>query len=84
MIKIVGIGSEGSTITFEVEFDFRGEVHRMTIKKTMSEILQFGSKKKFLEYVKKTVMQKRLAMFADYADELVPLNEDIEQMEVTE
>ena len=81
MIKIVGIGSEGSTITFEIEFDFRGEVHRMTIKKTMSEILQFGSRKEFLEYVKKTVMQKRLAMFADYADGLVPLNEDIEVTE---
>ena len=84
MIKIVGIGSEGSTVTFEVEFDFRGEVYRMTIKKTMSEILQFKNRKEFLEYVKKAVMQKRLAMFADYADELVPLNEDIEQMEVTE
>jgi len=78
MLKIVAIGSEGATIIFEVEFDFRGEIHRITIKKTIDEMLQFGSKKEFLEYIKKVVTQKRLALFADYADELVPLNEDLE------
>jgi len=78
MLKIVAIGSEGTTIIFEVEFDFRDEVHRMTIKKTIDEMLQFGSREEFLEYIKKAVTQKRLALFADYADELVPLNEDLE------
>jgi len=84
MIKIVGIGREGTTVVFEVEFDFRNEVHRLTIKKTIDELLQFKSKEAFLEYVKKVVNDKRTELFADLADELVPLNEDLEAEEVTE
>jgi len=81
VIRIVGIGREGDTVVFEVEFDFRGETHRLTIKKTIDEILQFESKEAFIDYIKKVVNNKRTEMFADLADEYVPLNEDLEAEE---
>ena len=81
MIKIVGIGREGDTVIFEVEFDFRDETYRLTIKKTVDEILQFESKEAFIDYIKKVVNNKRTEMFADLADEYVPLNEDLEAEE---
>ena len=81
MIKIVGVGREGDTVVFEVEFDFRNEVHRLTIKKTVDELLAFENKEAFIDYVKKVVNNKRTEMFADLADEYVPLNEDLEAEE---
>ena len=81
MIKIVGIGREGDAVVFEVEFDFRDETYRLTIKKTVDEILQFESKEAFIDYIKKVVNNKRTEMFADLADEYVPLNEDLEAEE---
>ena len=81
MIKIVGVGREGDAVVFEVEFDFRDETHRLTIKKTVDELLAFKDKEAFLDYVKKVVNDKRTEMFADFADEYVPLNEDLEAEE---
>ncbi|RLI87761.1 MAG: hypothetical protein DRP01_01130 [Archaeoglobales archaeon] len=81
MIKIVGIGREGDTVVFEVEFDFRGKIHRLTIKKTVDELLSFEDREAFLSYVKKVVNKKRTELFADLADEYVPLNEDLEAEE---
>jgi len=81
VIKIVGVGREGDAVVFEVEFDFRDETHRLTIKKTVDELLAFESKEAFLDYVKKVVNDKRTEMFADFADEYVPLNEDLEAEE---
>ena len=81
MIKIVGIGREGDAVVFEVEFDFRDETYRLTVKKTVDEILQFESKEAFIDYIKKVVNNKRTEMFADLADEYVPLNEDLEAEE---
>ncbi|RLG24505.1 hypothetical protein DRN85_07565 [Methanosarcinales archaeon] len=84
MIKIVDVGREGTAVVFEVEFDFRGEIHRLTIKKTVDELLAFENKEAFLDYVKKVVNDKRTELFADLADKFVPLNEDIEAEEVSE
>jgi len=81
VIKIVGIGREGDTVVFEVEFDFRGKIHRLTIKKTVDELLSFEDREAFLSYVKKVVNKKRTELFADLADEYVPLNEDLEAEE---
>ena len=84
MIKIVGIGREGDVLVFEVEFDFRDEIHRLTIKKTIDEFQRFEGKEAFLSYVRDTVNKKRTELFADLADEFVPLNEDIEAEEEAE
>jgi len=84
VIKIVDVGREGTAVVFEVEFDFRGEIHRLTIKKTVDELLAFENKEAFLDYVKKVVNDKRTELFADLADKFVPLNEDIEAEEVSE
>lgn len=84
MIKIVGVGREGDAVIFEVEFDFRDEIHRLTIKKTVDELLKYKDKSEFLGYVKSVVDRKRTQLFADLADEFVPLNEDIEAEEVEE
>ena len=81
MIKIVGVGREGQTVVFEVEFDFREKIHRLTIKKTLDELLSFENKEAFLDYVKKVVNDRRTELFADLADEYVPLNEDLEAEE---
>lgn len=81
MIKIVGVGREGETVVFEVEFDFRDEVHRLAIKKSVEELLKYRDKEEFLDYVKKVVERKRTELFADLADEFVPLGEDIEAKE---
>ena len=83
MIKIVGVGREGQTVVFEVEFDFREKIHRLTIKKTLDELLSFENKEAFLDYVKKVVNDKRTELLADLANKFVPLNEDIEAEEVS-
>lgn len=81
MIKIVGVGREGDVLVFEVEFDFKDEIHRVTIKKTTDEMLSFADKDEFLDYVRKVVADKRAELLVDLADEYVPLNEDIEKTE---
>ena len=78
MIKIVDVGKEGTAVVFEVEFDFREKIHRLTIKKTLDELLAFENKEAFLDYVKKVVNDKRTELLADLANKFVPLNEDIE------
>jgi len=83
VIKIVGVGREGQTVVFEVEFDFREKIHRLTIKKTLDELLSFENKEAFLDYVKKVVNDKRTELLADLANKFVPLNEDIEAEEVS-
>jgi len=81
MIRIAGIGREGSSVVFEVEFDFRKKTHRLSIKKTVNELLAFKSREDFIDYVKKVVENRRAELFADFAEEFVPLNEDLEEVE---
>lgn len=84
MIKIVSKGQEDGVLVFEIEFDFQDKIHHLTIKKTPEEMLSYGSKEEFLDYVKKVVKEKRTELLLKATDELAPLNEDIESSETTE